>query len=302
MYPTVSVIVPTRDRPALLVRALQSILGQTYPGLVECAVVFDQTEPISPAIPVPENRRLVLLRNERTPGLPGSRNTGILSTKGDLVAICDDDDEWLPDKLQRQIEALTKSRDAGAATCGLLIHTAGRVILRKPLKKRLDVHDFLRSRQIVVNSSTLLAWRWLFERVGLYDEAIPGGYGEDYEWLLRASSVTPIVAVSDPLARIYRHSGTWFAGRWPVVFEALSYILAKHEGLAWKGKGLARIYGQLAFAAASCGRFGEARQLAKRCLRLNPLELRGYLALLVSLGLVNPDRILLKARSLGRGI
>ena len=46
------------------------------------------------------------MTNERTPGLAGGRNSGILAGSGELVAFCDDDDEWLPTKVEKQVEAL----------------------------------------------------------------------------------------------------------------------------------------------------------------------------------------------------
>src|SRR5439155_1372151 len=60
-WPSVSVVVPTHNRPQLLKSTVQSILGQRYPGRVECLVVFDQEEPKRPDVDVPENRELRLL-------------------------------------------------------------------------------------------------------------------------------------------------------------------------------------------------------------------------------------------------
>ena len=69
--PAVSVVVPTRDRPALLRRAVAAVLEQTYPGPVECLVVFDQSDPDLPWERLPAGRRLALHRNQRTPAWPG---------------------------------------------------------------------------------------------------------------------------------------------------------------------------------------------------------------------------------------
>ena len=70
--PLVSVVVPTRDRPELLRRAVTAILGQTYRGPIECVVVFDQSDPDLPWPELPPGRRLVLVRNQRTSGLAGA--------------------------------------------------------------------------------------------------------------------------------------------------------------------------------------------------------------------------------------
>src|ERR687896_474684 len=50
----------------------------------------------------------------------------------------------------------------------------------------------------------------------LVDEEIPGGYGEDYEWLLRSSRRAPIIAVKDPLVRAHWHPKSFFSDRWPI--------------------------------------------------------------------------------------
>jgi hypothetical protein len=63
------------------------------------------------------------------------------------------------------------------------------------------------------------------------DERIPGSYGEDYDWLLRAAKRMPIVAVEQPLADVYWPEQSFFAGRWEAIAEALSYLLSKHPEL-----------------------------------------------------------------------
>ena len=105
-WPSVSAVIPTRDRPELLARAVRSVLGQRYPGPLECVVVFDQQAPRMPDVEVPEGRSIRTIENDHTPGLAGARNAGAASCRSELLAWCDDDDEWLPDKLQRQVEAM----------------------------------------------------------------------------------------------------------------------------------------------------------------------------------------------------
>ena len=95
MYPSIGVVVPTRNRPGLLRRTLAAIAAQDYPGPVSTVVVYDQS---TPEAGLPASR---VLTNSRTPGLAGARNTGILALDTDgldteLVAFCDDDDEWAP--------------------------------------------------------------------------------------------------------------------------------------------------------------------------------------------------------------
>ncbi len=108
--PSVTVIIATRDRPQLLARAVGSVLAQDYAGPLECVVVFDQSDEEPVDVIVPEGRSVRTIRNMRTPGLAGARNSGILVSSSELIATCDDDDTWAPEKLRLQIALTTTNR------------------------------------------------------------------------------------------------------------------------------------------------------------------------------------------------
>src|SRR4051812_47162852 len=91
-WPGVSVIVPTRDRPHLLRRALAAIQSQDYAGEIETIVIADGTDPASVEVPTGVH----VIANDGTPGTAGARNAGIRHATQPLVAYCDDDDEWMP--------------------------------------------------------------------------------------------------------------------------------------------------------------------------------------------------------------
>jgi glycosyltransferase involved in cell wall biosynthesis len=301
--PTVSVVVPTRDRPQPLRRAVAAILGQTYKGPIECLVVFDQSEPDLPWPELPTGRELRLLRNQRTPGLAGARNSGILAATGELVAFCDDDDEWLPEKLARQVARLVATPGSAVSTTGILVRYQDRTTTRLAPTILVTHRQLLRSRLTELHPSTVLVRRdQLLGRIGLVDEEIPGSYAEDYEWLLRASRHAPVLAVPEPLAIIHWHQSSFFADRWRTIISALTYLVDKHRDLQSEPSGLARIYGQIAFAHAALGERGPARRWARRTLSLNRRERRAYLALAISLGLVSAKHVVRLAHVAGKGI
>ncbi len=302
-WPSVSVVVPTRDRPELLRRAVSSILGQHYPGEIECLVVADQSDPPALAVQHRERRRLRVLRNQRTPGLAGARNSGVVAAEGELVGFCDDDDEWLPDKLRVQVEALQADPGALVVGCGISIAYRNRRIDRLPSGAPLTMRDFLRDRVMELHSSTFLAARSaLLGPIGLIDEQIPGSYGEDHEWLLRAARVRPVLAVPEPLVLVRWHTSSFFAERWQTIVSALSYLLEKYPEFDREPRGKARIQAKIAFALAAAGERGGARHWARRALRGNWHERRAWVALVVSLGLVRGATVLRLAHALGRGI
>lgn len=302
-WPGVSVVVPTRDRPELLRRAVRGVLEQRYPGEIECVVVFDQSEQSPPALRPGERRSVRTVRNDRTPGLAGARNTGALAAKGDLLAFCDDDDVWHEDKLRKQVELLKARPDATAATCGIVVHYGDRAMARPVGPGPFTFQDLLRSRHMELNLCSVVVRRAdFFDRIGLVDEALPGSYAEDYEWLLRAARHGPIVAVPDPLVRISWNRSSYFADRWETIARALRYLLDRYPEFRTVPRGLARIQGQVAFALAASGRRNEALAWARRSLVTSPIEPRGYVAVAVAAGLVSPERLLHLAHRFGKGI
>jgi glycosyltransferase involved in cell wall biosynthesis len=301
--PRVSVVIPTRDRPELLVRAIRSVVDQAYAGEIECVVVFDQSEPHEVDVQLATRRVLRVIRNDRTPGLAGARNAGVLIAKGELVAFCDDDDEWLPGKLAAQVEVFRANPMAVTVACGIVVRYADREVRRVPPAGPVVLQQLLRDRLMEINPCTILVRREaMLGPVGLVDEDIPGGYSEDYEWLLRAAAVAPIMIVRGPLVRINWHTSSFFAARWRTIIQALIYLLDKHPELAGDRAGRARIQGQIAFAHAALGEGGAAREWAARGLRRNWRDPRCYAALAVSTGLISAERVVHLAHSIGRGV
>jgi glycosyltransferase involved in cell wall biosynthesis len=299
--PSVSVVIPTRDRPDLLRRAIETIRAQRYDGDIECITVFDQSPVHLPAIESGHGVTVRAMANTRSPGLAGARNTGILAARGDLVAFCDDDDEWHPEKLAAQTDLLRR-KGAVTASCGICVEYRRRETIRVSASDTITLRDLLRSRRMEVAPSTILVRREAFQRIGLIDEEIPGSYAEDYEWLLRAARVSPIVAVPAPLARLHWHDSSHFVGQWEMIISALSYLLERYPEFRTERAGLSRIFGQLAFASAGCGRRADAIGWARRALRLSPFQPRAYLALAVAGRLVTADSVLKVTRYFGRGI
>ena len=117
----------------------------------------------------------------------------------------------------------------------------------------------LQNRVKELHSSTLMMRRTAFDSAGLYDEELPHGYGEDYDWLLRASRVGSVGAVQEILADIRKDIPSWFRDRWINTATALEYLLDKHPDLRDHRRGDARILGQIAYARAAAGRAAPGR-------------------------------------------
>jgi glycosyltransferase involved in cell wall biosynthesis len=299
--PPVSVVVATRDRPGLLERAVASILAQDYPGAVECIVVYDHVEVRELDVPVTGDRTLKVIGNSHRQGLPGGRNSGVDAAGGELLAFCDDDDIWLPAKLSRQVEQLADPA-VGAVSCGLRLKGPGIDKERILDRDRVTLDELIADRVMEVHSSTMLVRRSTWSAAGEVDEDIPGGYSEDYEWLLRVVAHTPIAVCRQALVIVDWHGGSFYFGRWATIVEAQRYLLRKHPELARSRTGLARIRGQIAFALASGNRRIEALRELAAVIRLNPREKRVPVTIAVVLGLMSGERVLRMAQKRGKGV
>jgi glycosyltransferase involved in cell wall biosynthesis len=319
----ISVVIPTRDRPELLRRAIDAVLAQDHPGAIEVVVVYDRSTPDRGLErrdaeerglerrdagdrglerPSAYGRAVRVVVNDRSPGLAGARNTGILAAAGALIGFCDDDDEWLPGKLAAQVAALART-GADFACCGIRVTYQGTEFDRVLDLDRVTLGALLRDRMTELHPSTfLIRAAALHDGIGLVDEQIPGSYAEDYEFLLRAARHAPLVNVREPGTLVRWHRSSYFAQRWQTISEALRWLLDRYPEFESEPAGLARVAGQIAFAEAAQGNTRAATRWARRTLAGNRREPRAYLALAVASRLVRPDAVVRRLHARGRGI
>lgn len=305
ILPSVTAVVATHGRGELLRRALRSIAAQEYDGQLRIVVVFDQSDidPLDDLRPdLPSRIALDVCGNDRSPGLAGARNTGIARASGDLIAFCDDDDEWTPHKLSAQVALWDERPESSMVACGISIVTReGTIDRRPPLVTTRE--DLLRSRVGELHPSSFLFRRAdLLALPGGVDESIPFGYGEDYDFLLRVTERGPIASVSRELVVVHWDRDSYFAGRWERMAEGLSYLVSKHPALLEDTRNAARMCGQVAFAYAAAGEQGAARTWTQRTLRHRPTEPRAWLALLTMTHLLPPRLTVSALNRRGRGI
>lgn len=283
--------------------AVQSILNQTYPGQVDIIVVFDACNPVLPDVPIPPNRTLIAAVNERTRGLAGARNTGILAATNTLVAFLDDDDEWLPLKLEKQMKSFAEHPDAVLLATAIVVFDGHRKIERLAPVEEVTHSELLRDRMAGVHSSSFVFRRdALVGNLGLIDEELPGSYGEDYDILLRTAEMGEIVVVNEPLVLVRWQGQSFFFGKWDQYAIALDYLLTKHPAFGSDRRALGRIKSQIAFAQAASGQPKAARSTALTALKSDPTRVRAFLALAISYRLISADTVAKAAQRVGKGI
>ena len=195
----VAVVIPVRDRAQLLPRALDSVLAQTLKP-DEIVVVDDGSEDGADLL-VEERYPAVRLASQRARGVSAARNRGIAETSAEWLAFLDSDDEWLPEKLQAQLESV---RVSGRRLCHcdeIWVRDGRRVNPRRHHRKRggdifLDCLE-----RCVISPSAALVHRSLFADLGTFDETLPAC--EDYDLWLRICSREPVEFVARKLVVKY---------------------------------------------------------------------------------------------------
>ena len=303
---SVSVVIATRDRPELLREAISAVLAQQYDGPVHVIVVADQSEPDHSLVQSGSqrpDRTVSVILNTRSPGLAGARNSGIDAAEAEFVAFCDDDDYWLPQKLAQQVAAIQTVPAAGLSTCGIRVEYDGDTFERVLDLAEVTFEELLRDRHTELHPSTFLMRRSvLIRQIGHVDELVPGGFGEDYEFLLRSASVHPIVNVRQPLTVIRWGKQSFFFRRWETMAAGLTWLLDRYPEFETSAPGSARVRGQIAFAHAAMGHRGTALKWAVQALRRNPREPRTFLAAAVAARVLKPDFVMEQLHRRGRGI
>jgi glycosyltransferase involved in cell wall biosynthesis len=241
------------------------------------------------------------LANARTPGLAGARNTGILALDTELVAFCDDDDVWLPNKLTRQVSALG---DGEFATCAMEVEYAGRRTPRLAGTRSVTLNHLVRSRMAMLHASGFLTRRssLVDGGLGLVAEDAPGSQNEDWDLLLRAARRAPIRHVDEPLIRVTWGRSSYFSHEFDTKVASLHWMLDRHPEIARDGVGAGRVLGQLACWSVAGGRRRAALRFAGRAMRSNWREPRAAIALAAVAGVVRVERVLGALHRRGRGI
>ncbi len=205
---TVSAVIPTRNRPHLVARAVRSALDQTVSPLEVIVVVDGPDEATVGTLDRMEDPRLMTVVLPAARGPAGARNAGVERAQGRWIAFLDDDDEWLPRKLEVQLEAADRSRYASPIITSRFIARTPRGEFVWP--RRMPEHseplgDYLMVRRGLflgeswIGTPMLLAKRDLLQRVPFHDGL---RVHEDWDWVLRAeaSEGTGLEFVPEPLS------------------------------------------------------------------------------------------------------
>ena len=234
----VSVIIPTYNRAEFLRSAIESALKQTFTDL-EIIVSDDKsTDHTQEMVENLKDERIKYIKNEGNKGVSAARNAAIKEAKGEYIAFLDDDDEWVPDKLQRQVEVLDKSQSniCGVYSNRLFIEkTTGRILSDNPGTDTLQGNLLYQlAKKSPIHTSTVVIKKRCLDKVGLFDETI--SYMEDRDMWIRLSMNWDFKYIHEPLTKAYIHGHEHLSHNVKGQTAGREKLLERYEHLFKKNK------------------------------------------------------------------
>lgn len=202
----VTVVIPTLNRRALLLRTLRSVLAQTGVALSVLVVDDGGMDGTDVAVEALGDPRVRLLRHASRRGVSAARNTGLAAVTTEWVAFVDDDDLWAPDKLSSQLDAIEADGSAGWSCAGSVNIDADATVLwwAEPPRGRDLSRALLRSNVIPGGGSGVLASTALARAVGGFDESMSNL--ADWDFYVRLAQESTIAAVHAPMIGYLIHA------------------------------------------------------------------------------------------------
>lgn len=200
--PSVSVLIPTFNRGHTLKRAIDSVLGQSFSDL-ECLVIDDaSTDHTDEVLSSYNDQRLKILKHSQNHGVSKARNTGFQNSQGKWIALLDSDDEWLPQRLERQLSLAQQNPDLPLIHGEELWVRRGKRVNPKKIHQKSGGKIFNRCLHLcLISPSATLMKRELYQQLGGFREDYP--VCEDYELWLRVTALHEVGFIEEPIITKY---------------------------------------------------------------------------------------------------
>jgi len=278
----VSVVIPTCNRPKLLKEALSSVFEQTYKNF-EIVIVDDGEDSPEQVLKEFDTSRITYIKNKEKQGGAGSRNIGVENSKYDPIAFLDDDDTWVPEKLEKQINALIENKEAQFCFCAVLNifpDKEERTYVPQGLK---DVHELALRRFKGFLTSGLVVHKKAFKEIGGFDSSFPSH--QEAELMIRLSKNHLGFGIDEPLVRMnLAHGGEHIGGNINRRIEGREKLLEKHKETFLQHSEIHALQQyRFFFLYRSAKQYKEAKRALLKAWKIHskPLYLLRYIAFIV---------------------
>jgi glycosyltransferase involved in cell wall biosynthesis len=232
----VSIIVPTYNRAHLVIETINSILAQTFKDFELIVIDNESSDNTEEVIKSYSDGRIRYFRNQNNGLVAVNRNYGINKANGEYIAFCDDDDLWMPEKLERQVKLLDLNKELGLVYSDSYIMNENGNLERYTLLSssklfRGNVFDKLFQMNFIP-MLTVMIRREVLSKVGGFDPKYI--IAQDHDLWLRIAEHYPIDFTEEPLAKYRIHGGS-VSRNWELAanegFRLIEYWLEKKANL-----------------------------------------------------------------------
>lgn len=226
----VSVVIPTYNRSELLKKAVHSLQHQHHQNL-EIIIVDDcSTDDTEAVVKGMRDPRIKYIRHPINKGGSEARNTGIKHATGNYVGFLDSDDQWLPDKLQKQLAIFNGNPEVGAVYTGVRLVNDSQIIKEIVPRYRGDILPMLIESNCIDTTSSVLVKTELLHEINGFESALPSC--QDWDLYLRLSQITNFDFVKDSMVLFFQHSGDRISTNNAAVLSGQVYIFKAYKTLA----------------------------------------------------------------------
>ena len=281
--PKISVIIPTYNRGYSIARAIKCVLKQTFQDF-EIIIVDDGSQDSTEEVVGQfKDTRIRYLAHSQNKGEPAARNTGVMAAKGEYIAFLDSDDEWLPNKLEIQLNIHEQITDEISASCtGYYLHLTKLGIILNKIPQCTGSSWY---RHLLLfgcdlgPGTTMVVTKQAYHEVGYYDESLIRS--PDWDWLIRYVKKYKLTVVEELLAHVYYNNS-----KNPHVFEKSSFhFMTKYDkelmSFGWfrRNQRIARSLFRVAEAYYLDKNFIKGSLVLLKALSLNPIQHPGMYVL-----------------------
>ena len=271
--PEISVVITTCNRREKLRRAINSVLAQTFTPFEIIVVDNASTDKTFEMIKDIQADRLQYIRHQQNQGGPAARNSGIRAAKAKFIAFLDDDDEWMPSKLEKQYQKMQQSPSAvGLVYAGAEIfdELGQKVTLVNKPQYKGNVYQRLLLGTILSSVSSVLVCKECFDRVGMFDETLTSC--QDWDMWLRIAGQYEFQYVDEVLTRINMH-GFQISTNYAALIPGRTRMIEKHAGEFKKQPEIYLVHlKRLGKLHCINGTWGLAWPWFKKAMDISPLE------------------------------
>lgn len=199
----VSVVITTRNRCCLLKRAIESVLNQTYKN-IELIIIDDNSSDNTQELARSLKDKIIYIRHNKCMGGAAARMTGSKRASGKYIAFLDDDDQWEPEKIERQINAAKGAGpDCAVVTCGakIFFNKRSEPTLNMP-RINGDIRQGILENGLGTVPSCHLFKKDIYDKMEGYDLDLPA-HNEHDIWMKMADMNYQTIALNEPLVILH---------------------------------------------------------------------------------------------------